>query len=411
MITREEFDKLPKEQQDALLKKMQEIQEITKLVGKPEEGLPQLSMKDFEGKVKEVAENYIKSMDRIDRKYFMFPGIGRESADDISAVGKFTKTIRFLRAMAGKDATVLNAMHDEVRTKANLSEGTTTAGGFLVPEEFKAEVLRLAAQYGVIRRECRIIPMAYDVVRIPAAGGTDQSAHWISEAAQITQTNPTFREVSLTIKKLAAIPKVTNELLADANVDVINYLSMIIGEAFAKAEDEQGFNGGGSPFVGCLNATGVPSQAIAGNTNAQTLSYPDLINATGAIYTNALSNAKFYFHRTMSAHIRGLITTAGAPIFGATANEIAGFPIVLSEVMPLKTNAVGVSTAFIIFGDLRQGVAMGERGSITMKLSEEATVDSDNMFEKDMAALRMIERVAIGVLLPSAFVKIVTGAT
>lgn len=411
MLSREEFDKLPKEQQDALLLKMQEIQDITKLVGKPDTGLPQLSMKDFEAKVKEVAEGYIKQMTPVDRKYFVFPGIGNADLDNISAEGKFVKTAKFLKALLGRDATVLNAMHEEVRVKANLSEGTTTAGGFLVPEEFKAEVLRLAAQYGVIRQNCRMIPMAYDVVRIPAAGSTDQSAIWTNEAAAIKQTNPNFREVSLTINKLAAIPKVTNELLADANVNVVSYLSELIGEAFAKAEDEQGFNGIGSPFVGALNATGAPSRAIAAGTTLLTLSYPDLINATGDIYTNAIANAKYYFHRSVGARIRGLITSAGAPIFGATANEIAGYPIVLTEILPAYSAVSGASTSWGVFGDLRKGIAIGERGSITMRISEEATVDSDNLFEKDMAALRMIERVAIGVLLPSAFVKLTTAAS
>lgn len=409
MLSREDFDKLPKEQQDALLQKMQEIQNITKTVN-PDVGLPQLSMKDFENKVKEVAENYIKSMDRIDRKYFAFPGIGREGLDDVSAEGKFAKTKRFLKALIGRDTLVLNEMHAEARVKANLSEGTTTAGGFLVPEEFKAEVLRLAAQYGVLRRECRIIPMAYDIVNIPAAGTTDQSAIWTNEAAQIKQTNPNFRQVTLTINKLAAIPKVTNELLADANVNIVQYLAELIGEAFAKAEDDQGFNGTGSPFVGVLTATGAPTSPHAGGTGFICLSYQDLVYATGDIYSNALSNAKFYFHRSMVAHIQGLITTAGAPIFGATTKEVAGYPLVGVEVLPGKaaSTAKTDATPYALFGDLRKGVAMGERGSITMKISEEATVDSDNLFEKDMAALRMIERVAIAVLLPSAFTVIVS---
>lgn len=411
MLSREDFDKLPKEQQDALIAKMQEVQDITKGLPAKDAALPQMSGKEFEAMVKGVAENYIKGMTPVDKKFFVFPGIGKEGLDDISAEGKFRKTKAFFKALIGRDATVLNAMHEEARTKANLSEGTTTAGGFLVPEEFKAEVLRLAAQFGVIRQNCRMIPMAYDVIRIPAAGSTDQSATWTNEAAAIKQTNPNFREVSLTINKLAAIPKVTNELLLDANVPVVAYLSELIGEAFAKAEDEQGFNGIGSPFVGALNATGAPSKAIAAGTTLATLSYPDLINMTGEIYTNALGNAKFYFHRSVGARIRGLITTAGAPIFGATANEIAGYPIVLTEILPSYSAVSGASTSWGVFGDLRKGIAIGERGSITMKISEEATVDSDNLFEKDMAALRMIERVAIGVLLPSAFVKMTTGAT
>lgn len=411
-MTPQEFAALSKEEQDVLIKKMSEIQDITKQIAEQEKGLPQLSMEDFEKKVNEMVQKQIKSMTPIDRKYFAFPGIGKDKniIDDLSAEGKFSKSIRFLQAMAGGEVNILRDMHKEVATKANLSEGTTTAGGFLVPEEFKAEVLRLAATYGIIRQNCRIIPMAYDVVNIPASGTTDQSAIWVNEASQIKQTNPNFRQVTLTINKLAALPKVTNELLADANINVVQYLTELIAEAFAKEEDNQGFNGSGSPFVGVLQATGVPTSPQAGGTAAQSLSYQDLINATGNIYTNVTGNAKFYFHRSMSAHIRGLITTAGAPLFSSTAREIAGYPLVLAEVLPFKANAVGAGTAYAVFGDLRRGLAMGERGSITMKISTEATVDSDNLFEKDMVALRMIERIAQGVLLPSAFTRIVSAA-
>jgi HK97 family phage major capsid protein len=413
MLTKEQFESLPKEKQEILLQKMSEIQNATKTVSAPDVGLPQLSMKDFENKVKEVAENYIKGMSGADKKYFMFPGIGNDSkmADDITPQGKFAKTIKFLKAISIGDVKTTKDMAEEARIKANLSEGSTTAGGYLVPEEFAAEIMRLAPEYGVIRRECRIIPMQFDTIHIPAAGTTDQSATWTNEAAQIKQTNPTFREVQLSINKLAAIPKVTNELLADANVPVVQYLSELVAWAFAKEEDNQGFCGSGSPFVGCLQATGVPTSPQASGTAVTSLSYPDLVNATGNIYTNALPNAKFFFHRTMTAAIRGMITSAGAPIFGATANEIAGYPIIITEALPFKANSVGAGTAFAVFGDLRKGVAMGERGSITMKMTTEGTVDSDNLFEKDMAALRFIERIAIGVLLPSAFTRIVTAAT
>lgn len=410
MLTPEQFAKLPKEQQEELMKATQRVGEIAKMAGEADEGLQKLTMPEFKAKVEETVKGLIGKMTPTDKKYFAFPGIGKEGLDDRTPEGKFGKTKKFLRAMAMGETQILRDMHNDVRTKANLSEGTTTAGGFLVPEEFKAEVLRIAAEYGVVRRECRLIPMAYDVVNIPAAGTTDQSAIWTDEAAQILQTNPTFRQCTLTINKLAAIPKVTNELLADANVDVVSYLSQLIGEAFAKAEDEQGFNGSGSPFVGALQATGVPTSPHAGGTAAQSLSYQDLINATGDIYTNAVGNAKFYFHRSMGAHIRGLITTAGAPLFSSTAREIAGYPLVLAEILPHKVNAAAAGTAYAIYGDLRKGLAMGERGSITMKISDQATVDSDNLFEKDMVALRMIERVALGVLLPSAFTKIVTAA-
>src|SRR3990167_5016355 len=398
----EEFASLSKAEQDALIAQVQKTDKAVEKIVQDEKGQP-ISMKDFEDRIKGVMEGFIKGMTSVDRKHFMFPGIGddKHMADDLTPQGKYGKMRMFLKALVGKNVQVLNAMHQESATKANLSEGTTTAGGFLVPEEFKAEILRLQPIYGVIRGESRILPMAFDVVNIPAANG-EVTAHWINEAAAVHSTDPTFRQVTLTINKLGSIPQVTNELLADANVGILDYLAMTIAEQFSKEEDNQGFNGTGSPFVGILGATGVPESTHAGGAVA--LSYQDIVRCTGQLYTNALSNAKFYFHRTVVANIRGLITTAGAPIFPITADAIGPYPIVQSEILPNSASAT--ATAYGVFGDLRRGLIMGERGSIAMKLTEEGTVGGNNLFEKDMSALRVIERVALGVALPSSFLTI-----
>jgi HK97 family phage major capsid protein len=399
----EQFLKLSKAEQDALIAQVDKINKGVEQIVQAEVGQEKLTMKQFEEKMEAVVEKFIKGMTPVDKKHFMFPGIGDDKtmADDLSAQGKFAKTKKFFAALIGKNTTVLNQLHSEVATKANLNEGTTTAGGFLVPEEFKAEILRLQPLYGVIRQNVRIMPMAYDVVNIPVAN-QEVTASWVNEGAQITSTDPTFRQVTLTINKLASIPQVTNELLADANVSVIEFLAMTIAEQFAKEEDRQGFNGTGSPFVGALSATGVPQGTHVGGAIA--LSYGDLSRFTGQLYSNAKQNAKFYFHRSMIARIQGLITTAGAPIFGATAGNVFGYPIVDTEILPSDAAATG--TNYGLFGDLRRGMIMGERNGMTMKITEEGTVGGNNLFEKDMAALRVIERVTMGVVLPSSFLTI-----
>lgn len=413
-MKKEEFEKMSPEEQEKMLDGIKSVQDAQDKIKQDDSKLPQLDMKQFGDIINNAIEKRLKGMSDADKKYHMFPGaenvIDDKLKNDTSKEGKFAKTKAFFNALVGKDVQTLNAMHQSERVKANLSEGTTTAGGFLVPEEFSAEIQRLAPLYGVIRRNARIIPMRYDTMNIPAAGTTDQSAIWTNEAAQILQTDPNFRQLVLTINKLAALPKMTSELLADANSDVINYLAMLISEAFAKEEDNQGFNGTGSPFVGCLSATGVPTSPHAGGTGIICLSYTDLVQTTGRIYTNALANAKFYFHRTVVAHLRSRIATTGAPILLPNQSEIGGFPFELTEILPGTGHASAQTDAFAyaVFGDLRRGLAMGERGSMTMKLLEEGTVGSDNLGEKDMVALRVIERVCLGVLLPSAFTRLVT---
>src|SRR3990167_7540178 len=209
LMTREDFDKLPKEQQDALMKKMLEVQGN---VPEHPKGLSQLSMEEFKEIINQTAKDYIKGMTTVDKKYFAFPGIGKEELDNLSAQGKFAKTIMFLKALSGGDVQTCKVISNEARVKANLSEGTTTAGGFLVPEEFSAEILRLMPSYGVVRQNARLIPMQRDLLNIPVAGSQDVTTSWVNEAAQITSTDPTFRNCVLTINKLASIPKVTNEL-------------------------------------------------------------------------------------------------------------------------------------------------------------------------------------------------------
>lgn len=408
MLSPEQFKMLPKDQQDMIMSKVKEIEDKQKLINNEDHGKA-LSMEDVDKHVRTVMERLLKGMTPADKKFFMFPGIGKEGQDDITPEGKFMKTKRFLNALVGKNVQVLNAMNDEIRQKTNnFSEGTATAGGYLVPEEFQSEIVRLFPQFGVVRANCRIIPMQSDIIHIPAAGGQDNSATWTNEAAAIINTNVNFRECVLNINKLAAIPKVTNELLLDASVPVIQYLAERVAYAFAKEEDNQGFNGTGSPFVGMLVATGVPTTPHQGGTGFICLSYQDLVNATANLYANALSNAKFYFHRSMIGQVRGLITTVGAPIFGLNTTDIGGFPLVSCEILPARSssNSATGGTPYAIFGDMRNGLAMGERGVMTMRLTEEGTVGGDNLFEKDMVALRFIERVAFGVLLPSAFTRI-----
>ncbi len=409
LLTAEEFKALKPEEQVAYLKKLEDFTVACKASAASDDLLPKMNMKDFTEKMKGIIESQIKTMTNADKKHFVFPGIGddKDLNDDKSPEAKWMKTKKFFSALVGGDRQTLNTMHVEARTKANLSEGTSTAGGFLVPEEFRAEILRLVPQYGVARANVRMIPMMSDIAHIPV-NNSFNSAIWTAEASQIAQTNVSFGQVTLVINKLAAIPQVSNELLQDANVPVIQWLAQVVADSFAKEEDNQCFNGTGTPFVGVLAATGVPTSPNASGTAFICLSYQDLVTATGNIYANALQNAKFYFHRSMIARIRGLITTAGAPIFGATTNDVAGYPLVNTETLPSTASSTSQTggTPFAIFGDLSRGMAMGERGAMTMRLSEEATVAGNNLFQQDMVALRVIERVCFATLLPSAFTRI-----
>src|SRR5690606_120617 len=81
------------------------------------------------------------------------------------------------------------------------SEGTNTAGGFLVPEEMSQAIIDLRESYGVFRQNCRVIPMGSENITVPRrAGGL--TAYFAGEGVEITESTKTWNQVQLVAKKL-----------------------------------------------------------------------------------------------------------------------------------------------------------------------------------------------------------------
>ena len=58
-----------------------------------------------------------------------------------------------------------------------LNEGSGEAGGFLVPEEFRAELLSLALEEAVVRPRATVIPMASNTIKIPRIKDTSHASN------------------------------------------------------------------------------------------------------------------------------------------------------------------------------------------------------------------------------------------
>jgi len=81
-----------------------------------------------------------------------------------------------------------------------LGESQGDAGGFLVPEEFRVQLLALALETAIMRPRAMVIPMTTLKVRIPAIRDTSHATtvfggmqfFWTPEAGSITVSQPTF---------------------------------------------------------------------------------------------------------------------------------------------------------------------------------------------------------------------------
>ena len=106
---------------------------------------------------------------------------------------------------------------------------------------------------------------------------------------------------------------------------------------------------------------------------------------------------------------QGASAGVGGPA-GTVVGYIWGYPVVLSEKMPADDGSAHVSTKFAIFGNFKK-FYLGNRKDMSMDISSEATVGSDNTFASNMSAVRLLERVAMVAGIPGAFAVLKTAAS
>ncbi len=319
-----------------------------------------------------------------------------------------------------KSADYLKALYegDMAQAKA-MSVGTNADGGFLAPDYFASEVVRVAQKYGLVRRLARPWTMEGKTEKIPTADNV--VAYRVNEKAAATASQPTLGQVTLTAKKLVAMIPVSNELLEDSSVNLVDLLTLLAGEALAKKEDDWGINGLGAG-EGIFQTSGVPIVTMgSGDTTYAKADFNDLLDVMNLMDENALNNARWLMSFSVFNAFRKIQDTTGEPILqnpgGGQPATLWNFPVEFSPIMPKTADGSQAAKKFLTLANLDY-MMFGDRKQVTVEVSKEATItDTDgstalNLFERDMSAVRVIERVDIELAAATqAFSLLKTSAT
>jgi HK97 family phage major capsid protein len=289
-----------------------------------------------------------------------------------------------------------------------LSEGTDTAGGFLVPPDAQAEMLvRLPQQAAVRRAGARVQSTSRDVLRWPmvqpaaatagglaSGGGSIFSSGfiggWAGETPAFVDTDPAFGSFDVAVRKLRVATKLSNDFLSDAMVNPLTFLSENGSSNMALVEDQGFLSGDGSSLqpLGLLNTSGISTVDVEGsttdtisNTSAAAGSAPKIIDVEYALPSQYIPGAKWMLRRSIEGKIRKLIDGSGRFLwpgvlqsgFSMPQKEIDGYPVLNSEFVPADgTNANKV----IIFGDFSNYI-IAQRAQITTTVLRERFADTD----------------------------------
>ena len=288
------------------------------------------------------------------------------------------------------------------------SGGVNTRGGYLVPDQYAETIINLRDDYGVFRRFAFPQKMTSDTTKTPRITGHGE-VFYVGEGSAITPSNVTIDQVNLVAKKPAMLFTFSRELQDDSAVTLGNLLADEIAWSLAQAEDLAGFTGDGTSTYGgiygicpkLITLNGVDDggglQLATGDLMSEVV-IADFANmiAKAPAYAKKQGRAKFYCSSYFYAAtmLRLMVNVGGNTLQSfamgqPTGPQFMGFEVVFSETMP---TADAASQIVCLFGDLSAASTLGDRLGVTIESSDSAEVDGESLFERDLYALRGLER-------------------
>lgn len=261
---------------------------------------------------------------------------------------------RVIRAMAqakgrpGEAIDVLNKGGYGQLAKA-LSEGTGSAGGYMISPQMGEFVDRLSADAIVRRLGARVIPMPRGSITLPG-GSSGPTAYWVGENSAMSSSQPTMRTVTLAAKKLAVVIPVSNELLADGGPMVDQWIETEAMTQAALAEDLafiRGAGGENSPRGMLYRAASANKFSITHAAAAATQAeiHADLGRAINKLASGNVPMVRcgWAMSKRSEWHLKSLLNSLGLPAYDSEMSKgnLRGFPFASTTQIPNNLSVVG----------------------------------------------------------------------
>ncbi len=252
----------------------------------------------------------------------------------------------------------------------SLAEGTDSAGGFLVPAQFLAQMIERERAMGSLGSQVTNLQTSSDKLIIPknTYSASDKyttgvRVEWTDEEAELTEQNAkNFGNVTIPVHTAMLYHDVTNNMLEDSAFDILRWLQMKFSETSDVVDEDLIINGDGQgkPSGILLNAGGANAPAVVNSGHATQLTADGLIDLAWTMPSRYNRNSRFVFNRTSAGRaIAKLKDGDDRYLFAAGVNSdglatarpqsLLGYPIEENDFMP----DVAANAFPVIFGDLK----------------------------------------------------------
>lgn len=335
--------------------------------------------------------------------------VGRETAEskDLSVVyeeGALGLSQKQMEAISTKDYKM--AFRKYLRSKREsdmssaemktLSEGTDTAGGFLVPDDIQSRVIQRAPTPTRVAGFVSRLQTSRDRVVFPKVNYSADDIYttgirikWTGEvpssATTHRVTDPLFAQVGIPIHTAMLSMPVTNDMVEDSAFPIVQWSADKFRETIDLLYDNMVLNGSGQgqPAGILLNPGGADQPAVVVSGDANLLKADGLINLAYSLPEQYDENARFVFNKTNAGNAIALLKDNNLRYLfarGITDDGLAmgrptmllGYPFAYSGFMPNVT-ANGFP---IIFGDFR-GYFLVERIGFSIQVLREIYAETN----------------------------------
>lgn len=320
------------------------------------------------------------------------------------ADGVFGDLVEYLQATAPDKVTnslpdvaeLRQKLGDVLRIQNAYGSQVPADGGYLIPEEFRSDLLSVSMESAIVRPRATVLPMSTLRAILPSIDSTTNAgsifggivAYWTEEAAALTASQASFARVVLEAKKLTAYAEYPNELVADAALFGA-LIDQLMPQAIAWYEDLAFFSGSGvGEPLGFLNCPASVNVAKESGQAGVSIVWENIAKMYARMLPSSLGNAVWIAGIDTFPELATMalsVGTGGSAIWMNNGAEgppmtILGRPVIFTE----KSSVLG-TVGDINFVDLRYYL-IGDRQSM------QAASSAEYKFGNDMTAYRIIER-------------------
>lgn len=258
-------------------------------------------------------------------------------------------------------------------------EGTGQLGGYVTPAPLSQTIIDVRENVGIARQILKIMPMSGETLTMGRRDG-GLTVYYPGEAQAITLSDKDWGQVELIAKKRAVAHQMSQELIDDALISIVDDAMNEMAYALAAKEDAETINGDGTSTYGgvtgllsSLGSAGV-SQAATGHDTWAELDLADITAWMGLLpekYAREpviVCSRAFYNAVLLRLQAVASGNTIASLQAGATLRQFLGYSVFFTDQMPRTTAA---ATVCALFGTFNMGAILGERTGITMARSDE----------------------------------------